>query len=172
MAVLTELTYQGQPPIAVPLQQVVVPQRPIMQQPVAQPMMQPMVSQPLGMQPGLPQSSQTMYLQQGLLPGQVVSGNGTIPMAMSFTAGSVPDPAFGVGLTGTEVAALNNAYAARSNVDEPQDIKPADPDPSRMYRVRELDGTWVLFNRFTIDRGPYRWYVTDDGVFYAVKLPN
>lgn len=97
-----------------------------------------------------------------------------MPVAMSLAAvgGGIPDPAFGIGLTSGEVAALNEEYAARSNVDAPQDFRPADPDPSRMYRVRELDGTWVLLSRATIERGAFRWYITDEGVFYAVRLPN
>ena len=66
---------------------------------------------------------------------------------------------------------LENAYA--SNINEPQDFKPGDDDPSRMYWVRETDGNWTQRSRFTIDNlGDCRWYATDEGVFYAVRLAN
>ncbi|CAN8096994.1 unnamed protein product [Discula destructiva] len=57
-------------------------------------------------------------------------------------------------------------------LNEPQDFKPADEDPARMYMVRQLDQQFVPMSRATIDSfgDGARWYVTDDGVFYAVRL--
>jgi hypothetical protein len=84
-----------------------------------------------------------------------------------------PEPALGVGRTIGEVTAEQMQFAHQSNLFEPQDFKPADDDPSRYYMVRELDGAWTQRNRFTIDNlGDCRWYLTDEGYFYAVRLPN
>lgn len=80
------------------------------------------------------------------------------------------EPATGIGQTASEVAA---AYMMNPELNEPQDFKPADPTPSRMYMVRQLDGQYIQMSRATIDsfgdKGA-RWYCTDDGVFYAVRL--
>jgi hypothetical protein len=78
----------------------------------------------------------------------------------------------GFGKTATEVnlEALNAAYT--SNIVEPQDLKPADDDPSRMYFCRELDGNWTQRNRFTLDNLTIRWYMTQNGAFYAVRLED
>ncbi|KAK0621316.1 hypothetical protein B0T17DRAFT_494270 [Bombardia bombarda] len=90
---------------------------------------------------------------------------------MPMQPGVHPEPALGVGLTAGEVAVLNEQIAYDNKVDEPQDFLPSDPDPSRMYKVRELDGQWTLRNRFTIENlGDCRWYITDDGVFYAIRI--
>lgn len=65
------------------------------------------------------------------------------------------------------------AYAQTNRMFEPQDFKPSDDDPSRFYYVRELDGNWTHRSRFSIDQAEdCRWYVTDEGWFYAVRLPN
>lgn len=86
--------------------------------------------------------------------------------------GPVPD-IIGHGRTQGEetIRQLNFAHANR--MFDSQDFKPSDDDPSRFYYVRELDGQWTQRNRFTIDHmGNSRWYVTDEGWFYAVRLPN
>ncbi|KAK4212910.1 hypothetical protein QBC37DRAFT_483456 [Rhypophila decipiens] len=166
--------FPGQSPIAMPFQQVCAPLQPTMiQHPIAQSMMmQPLAPSAMyhaGMQPALPQPSQPLFIQNGLQQqqGMMMLGSGAANMPMGAT---LPDPAFGVGYTASEVAMMNNQYAAYSNVDEPQEFQPADPDPTRMYRVRDFDGSWAMLSRKTIDRGAFRWYVTDGGVFYAVRL--
>ncbi|KAL2752777.1 hypothetical protein ACRALDRAFT_1072617 [Sodiomyces alcalophilus JCM 7366] len=84
-----------------------------------------------------------------------------------------PPDITGIGRTAAEVAMENAEYAYNNGLYEPQDFKPQDDDPSRYYPVRELDGNWTQRNRFTIDNlGDCRWYVTDTGYFYAVRLPN
>ena len=60
------------------------------------------------------------------------------------------------------------------NVNGKDEMVPADPDPFRMYWVRELDQTFTQRDRRTIDSGDIgdcRWYVKD-GKFYAVRLPT
>ena len=80
------------------------------------------------------------------------------------------EPAIGVGLTGMEVAAEQAQYAQLS---EPQDFKPGDDDPSRMYMVRQVDGCWTVLSRAAIDGvGDCRWYLDDQNRFYAVRLPS
>lgn len=80
------------------------------------------------------------------------------------------EPATGIGQTASEVAA---ACMMNPELNEPQDFKPADENPSRMYMVRQLDGQYIQMSRATIDsfgdKG-VRWYCMDDGVFYAVRL--
>ena len=118
-------------------------------------------------------------------PPPVVAGNSFPPfpppppcsMAASIPGGGQPpvhyEPASGIGLTESEMQALNEQIAYDNNVDEPQDFKPADDDPARLYWCRELDNAWTLRSRFTIDNlGDCRWYITDDGRFYSVRLPN
>jgi hypothetical protein len=82
-------------------------------------------------------------------------------------------PTYGTyGQTGTEVLVQQMAYAQASNINEKQEMKPADDDPFRMYWVREHDGTWTQRNRMTIDSGDIgdcRWYAME-GQFYAVRL--
>jgi len=117
-------------------------------------------------QPGVPAPGQPMYLQAAY------PGNAN-PMAPAPPPAGVfhPEPALGIGLTGSEMVAQHNKIAADTQMDEPQEMKPADDDPSRMYRCREVDGNWTLRNRFAIDHmKEFRWYVTDDGVFYAVRI--
>lgn len=82
------------------------------------------------------------------------------------------DPALGVGLTPNETLAQNIRMAQNNRAYEPQEFRPADPDPYRMYWFRELNGHWAVFPRRTIDRLNARWYSTDEGVFYAVRLSD
>jgi hypothetical protein len=61
-------------------------------------------------------------------------------------------------------------FARLNGVNDPQDFKPADDNPHRTYWCRELDNNFVLRPRHQIDRLHARWYMMDDGVFYAVRL--
>lgn len=84
-----------------------------------------------------------------------------------------PPDVTGIGGTAAEVTLENTQSADKDKLYEPQDFKPMDDDPLRYYPVRELDGNWTQRNRLTIDNlGDCRWYVSDTGYFYAVRLPN
>ncbi|KAG5980328.1 hypothetical protein E4U55_004152 [Claviceps digitariae] len=88
------------------------------------------------------------------------------------TSSNVPDVS-GLGKTPHEETLRQVEFAYNNRLFEPQEFKPADDDPSRFYYVREVDGNWTQRNRFTIDHmGDCRWYVTDEGWFYAVRLPD
>ncbi|KAL7923572.1 hypothetical protein ACQKWADRAFT_326045 [Trichoderma austrokoningii] len=92
----------------------------------------------------------------------VITGNG----------GQIPDVS-GLGRTPGEETVRQLQFAHANKMFEPQEFKPSDDDPSRFYYVREIDGNWTQRNRFTIDHlGDCRWYVTDEGWFYAVRMPN
>ncbi|TDZ49928.1 hypothetical protein CTRI78_v007707 [Colletotrichum trifolii] len=85
----------------------------------------------------------------------------------------LPPDVTGVGRTAGENALEQAKFAYANGLFEPQDFKPADDDPSRFYPVREVDGNWTQRNRYTIDNlGDCRWYLTNGGYFYAVRLPN
>lgn len=100
--------------------------------------------------------------------GPVFIGNGAPGL---IPPGQLPD-IMGVGKTVGETQAEQLQSAHDQGALEPQDFKPADDDPSRMYFCRELDGNWILRNRYTLDNIPIRWYVTTNGVFYAVRLQD
>lgn len=105
-------------------------------------------------------------------PVMMVHGNGGIPAApptvmngghMGMMPGTFP---------GHQAGLLTSSVQNRE-LNEPQDFRPADEDPARMYWVRQFDGHYVAMPRATIDAfgdEGARWYVTDDGVFYAVRL--
>ncbi|WYZ40254.1 hypothetical protein EsH8_IV_000595 [Colletotrichum jinshuiense] len=98
-------------------------------------------------------------------------GGGGIPVFAGNA--SLPPDVTGFGKTAGEIAMEQAQFAYANGLFEPQDFKPADDDPSRYYPVREVDGNWTQRNRFTIDNlGDCRWYVTNEGYFYAVRLPN
>ncbi|KAI1492503.1 hypothetical protein F5X96DRAFT_667741 [Biscogniauxia mediterranea] len=128
--------------------------------------------------PCIGQPAQTMA-QPGMVPAMAYpQAGGSGPPGMIPGNGAPGAPPFppeimGIGKTGTEFQA-EQALAAQSNqVLEPQDMKPSDDDPSRMYYCREIDGTWIQRNRYSIDRmGEFRWFVWPNGVFYAVRLDN
>lgn len=109
----------------------------------------------------------------GVPPGQpVLLSNGVGPQPMM--PGTFPpvhnEPATGIGMTAGEVA---SAYMMDPEINEPQDFQPADTNPARMYMVRQLDGQYIAMSRATIDSfgsTGARWYVTDEGVFYAVRM--
>lgn len=140
-------------------------QPPVMQQPVAgqqQPVM-------INGQPYIPAAGQGCPAVQvpGMAGGPPVGGG-----YIAGNAGHVPEVA-GLGRTPNEEMLRQVQFAHANRLFESQDFKPADDDPSRFYFVREVDGNWTQRNRFTIDHmGDCRWYVTDEGWFYAVRLPN
>lgn len=108
-------------------------------------------------------------------PGMMTGGGG--PPIITGNNGNPPPPpppdVSGLGKTPGEETLRQLQFAHANKLFEPQDFKPADDDPSRFYYVREVDGNWTQRNRFTIDHmGDCRWYVTDEGWFYAVRLPD
>ncbi|KAF4980885.1 hypothetical protein FZEAL_3207 [Fusarium zealandicum] len=105
----------------------------------------------------------------GLAGGAAVAGGHPV---FAGNNGHPPDVS-GLGRTAGEEQLRQIQFAHANRLYEPQDFKPADDDPSRFYFVREVDGNWTQRNRFTIDHiGDCRWYVTDEGWFYAVRLPG
>ncbi|GKU03276.1 hypothetical protein FLAG1_05712 [Fusarium langsethiae] len=118
------------------------------------------------------------------VPTVGLAGGTAVPGAVPVFAGNVPgggggsgpqhiSEVMGVGRTAGEEQLRQIKFAHANKLYEPQDFKPADDDPSRFYYVREVDGNWTQRNRFTIDHmGDSKWYVTDEGWFYAVRLPN
>ncbi len=108
-----------------------------------------------------------------MMPGMGAPGVPGGNYSMAGGAGMVhSEPAMGVGQTPNEVLQEQLEFAYANNMYEPQDFKPADDDKSRFYWVRELDGNWTQRSRATIDHIGCRWYITDSGVFYAVRLPD
>lgn len=108
----------------------------------------------------------------GAGPPVMMNGGGGSPMTGNSSNPTPPDVS-GLGKTQGEETMRQLQFAHANKLFEPQDFKPADDDPSRFYYVREVDGNWTQRNRFTIDHmGDCRWYVTDEGWFYAVRLPD
>lgn len=130
----------------------------------------------------LPQVQRPVYYQQPAMmaPQYPVQ---SIPMVNGVPTFNIAQPAYGMqpqygmhsyGQTGSELLANQIAIAANQECNAKQEMKPADDDPFRMYWVRELDGTYLLRNRVTIDSGDIgdvRWFALD-GKFYAVRLPR
>ncbi|PNH56545.1 hypothetical protein VD0002_g2934 [Verticillium dahliae] len=149
-----------------------VPQHMVMNAPMVQPGMSGYPVMGNGMVMGPPHAAMGF--------GGVVGGGGGPPGAPPpsvLIAGNnplhLPPDVSGVGRTSGEVALENAQFAYANGLYEPQDFKPADDDPSRYYPVREVDGNWTQRNRYTIDNlGDCRWYVSEGGYFYAVRLPN
>ncbi|KAJ3472454.1 hypothetical protein NLG97_g10976 [Lecanicillium saksenae] len=139
----------------------VIAQQPTMIPQPMHPGQQPVfiAGQPTALPPGVMQ-----------VPQQVMGGGG-VPV-FAGNGGSPPDVS-GLGRTQGEETLRQLQFAHANKLFEPQEFKPADDDPSRFYYVREVDGNWTQRNRFTIDHmGDCRWYVTDEGWFYAVRLPD
>ncbi|KAI0506799.1 hypothetical protein F5B22DRAFT_660014 [Xylaria bambusicola] len=91
------------------------------------------------------------------------------PTGMPFPA--APMGGIELGKTKSEVDMQNQYNAFNNQMNEPQSMKPADDDKSRMYWCRELDGQWTSRSRYSLDRmGNFRWYVTENGIFYAKML--
>jgi hypothetical protein len=138
------------------------PLNPIM---VQQPVSQPMMMQNPAMPPGVAIGGHPHLLQ-----GPTLTGNYPFGPQLPAQPPVHVEPALGVGLTPNETMAQNLRIAQNNKAYEPQDFTPADPDPYRMYWVREVNGHWAVFPRRQIDRLEARWYRTDEGVFYAVRL--
>ena len=121
---------------------------------------------------GQPMMAPGAHPQAGGMPGGPPSmGGGGVPV-VAGNSGNPPEIS-GLGRTQGEETVRQLQFAHSNKLFEPQDFKPADDDPSRFYYVREVDGNWTQRNRFTIDHmGDCRWYVTDEGWFYAVRLPD
>ncbi|KAJ4119957.1 hypothetical protein NW768_010547 [Fusarium equiseti] len=148
------------------------------------------VQQPtMGQQPVLIAGQMAQVQQQQFVPQMQnipgvpavgLAGGTAVPGTVPVFAGNVPGgggqhipEVMGVGRTAGEEQLRQIKFAHANKLHEPQDFKPADDDPSRFYYVREVDGNWTQRNRFTIDHmGDSKWYVTDEGWFYAVRLPN
>lgn len=174
------LTPSQQPVAAAPQGYVVQPGMvPLAQQPV---MLNPHAYVPVGA-PGIPgqpmMSAAAMPAPMMAAAAAPGAGGGAIPII----PGNLPPPppptstampeVSGMGRTPNEEMLRQVEFAYSNRLFEPQDFKPADDDPSRYYYVREVDGNWTQRNRFTIDHmGDCRWYVTDEGWFYAVRLPD
>ncbi|KAI5459851.1 hypothetical protein BGZ63DRAFT_425800 [Mariannaea sp. PMI_226] len=131
-----------------------------------------MGQQPILMNPQptfIPQAQQIATLPAvGLASGAAIPGG--IPVVAGNNGLNVPEVA-GVGRTAGEEQLRQIMFAHKNRLYEPQEFKPADDDPGRWYWLREVDGNWTQRDRHTLDHlGDIRWYVTDEGWFYAVKL--
>ncbi|GAP87407.1 hypothetical protein SAMD00023353_2601560 [Rosellinia necatrix] len=132
----------------------------------------PMQGPAMNVQPGLVPAMACAPQPGG--PAYMATGIGQPPPANSFFV-SGPGGVSGIemGKTKTEIDAETQCNAMRNQMNEPQNAKPSDDDISRMYWCRELDGQWVSRSRYSLDRmGNFRWYITDNGVFYAKMLPE
>ncbi|KAG9253893.1 uncharacterized protein F5Z01DRAFT_637104 [Emericellopsis atlantica] len=142
----------------------------------------------LAQQPGFVANPTAAYMPQPAMfgagqPGHTGPGNqpapsggfngpGGPPAFLAGNTGPYPDVS-GLGRTGVEEQARQLQFAHGNRVFEQQEFKPSDDDPSRFYYVRELDGNWTQRSRFCIDQmGDCRWFVTDEGWFYASRLPS
>ncbi|KAH7002029.1 hypothetical protein EDB80DRAFT_867049 [Ilyonectria destructans] len=139
-----------------------------------------LVQQPaMGQQPvmmnGQPAFMPQVQHMAGMPPVGLSMGGAAVTSGFPVIAGNtghIPDVS-GLGRTSGEEALRQIKFAHSNRLYEPQDFKPSDDDPSRFYFVREVDGNWTQRNRFSIDHmGDCRWYVTDEGWFYAVRLPS
>ncbi|KAL7898562.1 hypothetical protein HDV64DRAFT_278511 [Trichoderma sp. TUCIM 5745] len=143
----------------------------VAQQPAVVP--QPFVGQQpvmIGGQPA-PAAAIPVHQMPAAVPAMGLSGVGGMPV-ITGNGGQIPDVS-GLGRTPGEETVRQLQFAHANKLFEPQEFKPSDDDPSRFYYVREVDGNWTQRNRFTIDHlGDCRWYVTDEGWFYAVRMPN
>lgn len=140
----------------------------VAQQPTMMPQPMAPCQQPVYVAAGQPMLQPSVV--QGM-PAQVMGGGGGFPVIPGN--GGNPPEVSGLGRTQGEETVRQLQFAHANKLFEPQEFKPADDDPSRFYYVREVDGNWTQRNRFTIDQmGDCRWYVTDEGWFYAVRLPD
>lgn len=125
----------------------------------------------IGGQPAATAAAIPLHQMHGGIPAMGMSGVGGVPV-ITGNGGQIPDVS-GLGRTPGEETVRQLQFAHANKLFEPQEFKPSDDDPSRFYYVREVDGNWTQRNRFTIDHlGDCRWYVTDEGWFYAVRMPN
>ncbi|KAK1239062.1 hypothetical protein MKX08_006123 [Trichoderma sp. CBMAI-0020] len=142
----------------------------VAQQPAVVP--QPFIGQQPVMIGGQPAAAAIpVHQMPAAVPAMGLSGVGGMPV-FTGNGGQIPDVS-GLGRTPGEETVRQHQFAHANKLFEPQEFKPSDDDPSRFYYVREVDGNWTQRNRFTIDHlGDCRWYVTDEGWFYAVRMPN
>ncbi|KAI9897165.1 hypothetical protein N3K66_008187 [Trichothecium roseum] len=120
---------------------------------------------------GQPNPGGVLYHGCGTVPGPHQPVNIGAPPVGPVPTGTGPPN--GYGGTGQEETIRQLNFAYNNRLFEPQDFKPADEDPGRFYYVREVDGNWTQRSRFSIDHiDNVRWYVTDEGWFYAVRLPD
>ncbi|KAL3953713.1 hypothetical protein ACCO45_011669 [Purpureocillium lilacinum] len=103
-----------------------------------------------------------MQAAPAVAPATLIAGTAAAPVP-------VPHEVPGLGRTPQEEVLHQVQFAYNNKLFEPQDMKPGDDDPSRFYYVRELDGNWTQRSRYSIDQIPCRWYVTDEGWFYAIS---
>lgn len=167
--------------MAVPIQGAAYATHPITA-PIAPIVVQQPVGQPLMMAAGTQQGYQGFQQQGGhvlqhpvMVSGapQVVAGNSTTSFPPFGQQGNIhADPVLGIGQTGMEVMAEQMQFAHENGLFDAQDFKPKDDDAGRYYMVRELDGTWTQRNRFTIDSLNCRWFLANEGYFYAVRVPE
>ena len=112
-------------------------------------------------------SGQPMMVQGGMnIPA---ASSGAVPIIAGAASSAGPEVS-GLGRTPNEEMIRQVEFAYQNKLFEPQDFKPSDDDPSRFYYCREQDGNWTQRSRYTLDRMAVRWYVTDEGWFYAVRL--
>ncbi|PNY25803.1 Uncharacterized protein TCAP_04264 [Tolypocladium capitatum] len=116
-----------------------------------------------------PGGCQPMMVQGGM--NAAAAFNGPVPIIAGGPTSAGPEVS-GLGRTPNEEMVRQAEFAYQNKLFEPQDFKPSDDDPSRFYYCREQDGNWTQRSRYTIDRMAVRWYVTDEGWFYAVRLPD
>ncbi|KAI2642565.1 hypothetical protein GGS21DRAFT_178746 [Xylaria nigripes] len=130
----------------------------------------PMPGQPINVQPGfVPPMNCAGAPFPAAVPGFAQPTPPVTPPGTYFVSGA--HGGYEMGKTKSEVDAENRRQALSNQMYEPQGIKPADDDISRMYWTRELDGHWIPRSRCSLDTsGNFRWYVTENGVFYAVIL--
>lgn len=140
---------------------------------------QQMPGAPINYQPGAmpPMGYASAAPGCGPVPPVGPGAPGFFPPAGGMPGGGMPGgggaPNVEFGKTKNEIEADNQANAVYNQVNEPQDMKPGDDDPSRMYWTKELDGNWTTRNRFSLDAMKnFRWYVTAGGVFWAKMLPE
>ncbi|KEZ42461.1 hypothetical protein SAPIO_CDS5667 [Scedosporium apiospermum] len=118
-----------------------------------------------------------LYAHHHLVPG----GGGVVPPFTPYqggcSTGGIPpyvNGPFGVGMPGGPGYGCGNYGTMRHGHFEAEDFQPSDEDPNRMYYCRELDGSWTLRSRFAINksRKDIRWYITPEGMFYAIRIRN
>ncbi|KAH7041122.1 uncharacterized protein B0I36DRAFT_312176 [Microdochium trichocladiopsis] len=136
-------------------------------------------SAPVVMQPMMSPGHHPAYYSPGqtaqyMHPAQFVNAQNPVFVGHAGVAPppQAPPDIMGIGKTGAEAwyEQCYNAQSESNKMSEPQDFKPADPDPGRMYPCREVDGAWTQRNLVTIERlDDARWYIDSHGRFYAVR---
>lgn len=121
------------------------------------------------------------FMQPPALPQMSAAPPGAFPQASSGQVivgqpapggPGLPPDIMGIGRTRSEFAVEQANAALANEANEPQEFQPADPNPGRMYWVRQLDNEWIQMSRATIDALACRWYVWPTGVFYAIRLED